>query len=134
MECLPTFTDVLVSSSEALLPPPRLLPTLIRLGLLPALTVSLKDLCNVFGGEPGGELAIAGRLRSPRTKRSAQSGCCGVILLDYRRLYMSRLGLPGEVVRVPGGRDGCSSGGGRCCNGERTEFGSVACTATGARG
>jgi hypothetical protein len=49
-----------------------LLPTLIRLGLLAAFTVALNDRCNVLGGEPGGELAIAGRLREFRTKRNAE--------------------------------------------------------------
>lgn len=72
MGSLPTFTDVLLSSSDARLPPPSLLPTLIRLGLLAAFTVALNDRCNVLGGEAGGELAIAGRLREFRTKRNGE--------------------------------------------------------------
>ena len=54
----PTLTAVLPSSSEALLPPPCLLPMLMRLELRCICRVALDDLCNAPGGEAGGELAI----------------------------------------------------------------------------
>lgn len=53
---VPTLTDVLPSSSEALLPPPGLLPMLIRLELLPAWKTPLMG--RIGGGEADGELAI----------------------------------------------------------------------------
>jgi len=55
----PTLTEVLPSSSEALLPPPALLCMLIRLLLLGAgRTMALSGRCGRVPGEAGGELAI----------------------------------------------------------------------------
>jgi hypothetical protein len=60
----PTLTDVRASSSDALLPPPALLPTLIRLLLLGAgRTIALKGLWAKFPGEAGGELAMTANPR-----------------------------------------------------------------------
>lgn len=56
---LPTLTDVLPSSSDALLPPPTLLATLIRLLLLGGLIIALSGRCGKADGDPGGELAMA---------------------------------------------------------------------------
>lgn len=55
----PTFTAVLLSSSDARLPPPCLVVTLMRLELRCVCTAALDDLCNTPGGEDGGELAMA---------------------------------------------------------------------------
>jgi len=62
----PTFTEVLPSSSEALLPPPCLLLMLIRLVLLGALIIALTGRCERPDGEAGGELAISLEFRSER--------------------------------------------------------------------
>jgi len=59
---LPTLTDVLPSSSEALLPPPALLCTLMRLLLLGAgRTMALSGRCGSVPGEAGGEAILPGR-------------------------------------------------------------------------
>jgi len=56
---IPTFTDVFPSSSEALLPPPVLLLTLIRLALRCGRTIALIGLVGALGGDPGGERSMA---------------------------------------------------------------------------
>ena len=62
---IPTLTEVLPSSSDALLPPPCLLLMLIRLELLPACNTPL--IGRAGGGEAGGELAMARGLPQSRT-------------------------------------------------------------------
>lgn len=84
----PTFTAVLPSSSDARLPPPCLVPMLMRLELLCICMTALDGLCNTPGGEAGGELAIARRLSSDdepdRTRYLSRSG------LSYSRLSDTR--------------------------------------------
>jgi hypothetical protein len=54
---LPTLTAVLLSSSEALLPPGLLL-TLMRLELRFGRIIALMGRATPFAGEPGGEVAM----------------------------------------------------------------------------
>lgn len=56
---IPTLTDGLLSSSEALLPPLCLLDMLVRLELLGARSNALSGRCGRADGEVGGELAIS---------------------------------------------------------------------------
>ena len=62
---VPTLTDVLPSSSDALLPPPCLLLMLIRLELLPGWKIPL--IGRMGGGEAEGELAM--EPSSPQSRR-----------------------------------------------------------------
>ena len=73
---VPTLTDVLPSSSDALLPPPCLLLKLIRLELLPACKMAL--IGRAGGGEAGG-LAIAAAFPALTTKRVA----CLYIIVEF---------------------------------------------------
>lgn len=61
-----TLTEVLLSSSDALLPPPALLVMLMRLWLLGGRIRALIGLEGTLGGDPGGELAIAREVSSLR--------------------------------------------------------------------
>lgn len=56
---VPTLTDVLPSSSEALLPPPALLVMLMRLFVRGGRMKALAGREEMPDGDPGGELAIA---------------------------------------------------------------------------
>jgi hypothetical protein len=67
---IPTFTEVLPSSSEALLPPPALLVMLMRLFVLGGLIIALTGLGGLPEGDPGGELAIA--LLIPSLRQNAE--------------------------------------------------------------
>ena len=63
---LPTLTAVRPSSSDALLPPPVLLPTLIRLLLLGAgLTMALSGRGGRFPGDVGGLAIVSGKRGGP---------------------------------------------------------------------
>ena len=53
------MTEVLPSSSEALLPPPALLVMLMRLCVLGGRIIALTGRDGLPEGDPGGELAIA---------------------------------------------------------------------------
>jgi len=61
---LPTLTAVLLSSSEALLPPGLLL-TLMRLELRFGLIIALMGRGTPFAGEPGGEVAMCAATAAP---------------------------------------------------------------------
>ena len=56
---VPTLTEVLPSSSEALLPPPALLVMLMRLFVRGGRIIALTGRDGMPDGDPGGELAIA---------------------------------------------------------------------------
>jgi hypothetical protein len=67
---IPTLTEVLPSSSDALLPPPALLVMLMRLFVLGGLIIALTGLGGLPEGDPGGELAIT--LLSPSLRQNAE--------------------------------------------------------------
>lgn len=63
---LPTLTAVRPSSSEALLPPPALLPVLMRLLLLGAgLTMALRGRGGRVPGDVGGLVMVGGKRGGP---------------------------------------------------------------------
>jgi hypothetical protein len=67
---IPTLTEVLPSSSDALLPPPALLVMLMRLFVLGGLIIALTGLGGLPEGDPGGELAIT--LLIPSLRQNAE--------------------------------------------------------------
>lgn len=105
----PTRTEVLISSSDARLPPPRLLVMLVRLSLRPGRITALRGLGGPCEGECGGVTAILYDVVVIVVVVSSRHGSSEVPAVDFPLVHEGRTeGLQTDQAPTSGQRTRCN--------------------------